>query len=411
MAVKFTLKQVRSFFLILTFGVLVFAGGYETASVRLGASDNPLIQKFVSNPTGSAPAGADFSEFWNVWGRLQQSYFDPKAIDYQKMTYGSIKGLAQSLGDPYTQYLTPDENKQANENLSGSFYGVGIELGYKDSVLAVVSPIAGSPAEKAGIKAGDLILHIKDAKKNLDVDTTNMTLPTAVTDIRGDKGTVVTLTVLHTGATKTTPLDITRDTITVPSVELSYVKQGGKTIAHLSLHQFGGNTESEWAQKIAEIQANHVDGLVLDLRDNPGGYLDEAVYIVSEFVDSGVVVQQQGRTNTDTYTVNRHGSLLSIPMTVLINGGSASAAEITAGALQDHKRATIVGEQSFGKGTVQEIQDLPDGSSLHVTIAHWLLPSGRWIGKEGITPDMKVASGDDPAKDLQLDAAVKLLVK
>ncbi|MFZ2200141.1 MAG: S41 family peptidase, partial [Microgenomates group bacterium] len=387
---KVGLKQIRNFFIFATFGVLIFAGGYQTAKIRFGKADNAIVKKFVGSPMDGAVTTADFSKFWEVWKRLENSYVDTSKLDYAKMTWGAMQGLSQSLDDPYTQYLPPKENKQASEDLNGAFFGVGIELGYKDSTLAVVSPIAGSPAERAGVKAGDLILHIKDEKKQVDVDTRDMTLPTAVTHIRGEKGTSVILTLFREGGVKSFEVTIVRDEIVVPSVELKFTTKNGKKVAELELHKFGGRTDKEWSAKVAEIVAAKPAGIVLDLRNNPGGYLDGAVYVSSEFLTSGIIVKQEGRKDSQTYSVDRKGSLTTIPLVVLVNKGSASASEITAGALQDNKRAQIIGEQSFGKGTVQEVQDLSDGSSLHVTVAKWVLPSGRWIGKEGITPDIKV---------------------
>lgn len=409
---KLSLQQVRNFFVLVSLGVLIFAGGYQTAKIQLGQVENPIVRKFTSNSGEGAVTAADFSKFWDVWKRLEKSYVDPSKLDYAKMTWGSMQGLAQSLDDPYTQYLPPKENKQANEDLNGAFFGVGIELGYRESTLAVIAPIANSPAEKAGVKAGDLILNIKDEKKKVDIDTRNMTLPTAVTHIRGDKGSPVILTLFRDGGEKSFEVTIVRDEIVVPSVELKFIEKNGKKIAHLELHKFGGRTDKEWIAIVSEIMAARPDGVVLDLRNNPGGYLDGAVFVTSEFLPSGIVVKQEGRSNSETYSVDRKGSLTSIPLVVLVNKGSASASEITAGALQDNKRAQIVGEQSFGKGTVQEVQDLSDGSSLHVTVAKWILPSGRWIGKEGITPDVKVED-DLTTEDVdeQLDKAVEEVLK
>jgi len=410
--IKVDLKRVRSFFFLISFGLIVFAGGYETAKVRLGQSENSVVKRFVSSPVDGSVTAADFSKYWEVWKRLEDSYVDTSKLDYAKMTWGSMQGLAQSLDDPYTQYLPPTENKQASEDLNGSFYGVGIELGYKEGTLAVVSPISGSPAERAGVKAGDLILHIKDEKKQVDIDTRGMTLPTAVTYIRGEKGTPVMLTLYREGGNKSFEQSITRDEIVVPTVDLKFVQKNGKKIAHLELHKFGGRTDKEWLSKVAEIVAARADGVVLDLRNNPGGYLDGAVFVSSEFLPSGIVVKQEGRNESETYSVDRKGSLTTIPLVVLVNKGSASASEITAGAIQDNKRAQIVGEQSFGKGTVQEVQDLSDGSSLHVTVAKWVLPSGRWIGKEGITPDVKIEDNLDTEEiDEQLDKAIETLLK
>lgn len=401
---KLSYRKIRSFFLGLAVLTLVFAGGYETAKYRLGLGDNRIINKFIGNPLEMQPQGVDFSKFWDVWRRLEQSYVDPVQVNYQKMTWGATQGLAQSLGDPYTQYLPPEDNKRVNEDLSGSFYGVGIELGYKDNTLVVVAPLTGTPAEKAGVQAGDFILHIKDEQKQVDVDTRGMALVEAVDRIRGPLGTPVTLTLYRDGVAESFEVTIIRGEIVVPSVEVKYLTKNGKKYALLQLHKFGGRTDSEWMEKVGEIEANKVSGVILDLRNNPGGYLDGAVFVVGEFLDSGVVVEQQGRTQNETYQVDRKGSLLAMPLVVLINKGSASASEITAGALQDHKRAKVVGETSFGKGTVQEVQDMSDGSSLHVTVAKWLTPGGMWINQEGITPDVE-AKDDLATKDV--DEAVE----
>ncbi len=410
--VKLTYRGLRNFFVTLALAVLIFAAGYHVAEWRSGRAAAPnVVKRFVDTPTGEAVDAADFGKFWEVWKRLEKSYVDPTKLDYAQMTWGAMAGLAQSLGDPYTQYLPPKENKAANEDLNGTFFGVGIELGYKEQTLTAIAPIANSPAERAGVKAGDFILHIKDEKKGVDLDTRGMSLPTAVSHIRGDKGTDVILTIYREGVTKSFDLTLTRDEIVVPSVELAYVEKAGKSYAHLELHRFGGRTDREWSEKVAEIIAKRPAGVVLDLRNNPGGYLDGAVYVASEFLESGVIVKQEGRNSGETYSVNRNGSLVSIPLIVLVNKGSASASEIVAGALQDNKRAKIVGEQSFGKGTVQEVQDLSDGSSLHVTVAKWILPSGSWIGEKGVTPDVVVedvvAKEGETEVDEQLNKALE----
>lgn len=404
--VKLSYRGVRNVVLGTAFGILIFAAGYQ-----VGQGKGPaVVKKMVGGTSTEAVSVADFGKFWEVWRRLEKSYVDPTKLDYAKMTWGSMQGLASSLEDPYTQYLPPKENKQATEDLNGAFYGVGIELGYREGTLAVVSPIKGSPAEKAGVAAGDLILHIKDEKKKVDIDTRGMTLPTAVSNIRGEKNTEVVLTLYRSGQEKSFEVPIVRDEIVVPTVELSYIEKGGKTYAHLELHRFGGRTDKEWSEKISEIVAKRPAGIVFDLRNNPGGYLDGAVSVASEFISSGVVVIQEGRSDSESYSVNHKGSLINIPIVVLINKGSASASEIVAGALQDSKRAKIVGEQSFGKGTVQEVQDLSDGSSLHVTVAKWKTPNGNWIHQNGIKPDVEVVDVPDKEgeeKDEQLEKALE----
>lgn len=401
-----TYRGVRNFFLSLSVVILVFVGGY-----RVGQGKTPqIVKQFTNNKTETVDV-ADFGKFWEVWKRLEKSYVDPTKLDYAQMTWGSMQGLASSLGDPYTQYLPPKENKATNDDLNGSFFGVGIELGYREGTLAVVAPIKGSPAEVAGVVAGDLILHIKDEKKSLDIDTRGMTLPTAVTHIRGDKGTEVILTLYRDGGEKSFEVTIKRGEIIVPSVDLSFIEKNGASYAHLELHRFGGRTDKEWNEKVAEIISRRPAGVIFDLRNNPGGYLDGAVSVASEFLAKGVVVKQEGRAESEVYSVNRNGSLVNIPLVVLINKGSASASEIVAGALQDNKRAKIIGETSFGKGTVQEVQDLSDGSSLHVTVAKWILPSGSWIGEKGVTPDVVVedlvANEGEKEIDEQLQKALE----
>lgn len=405
-----SLAMIRKVILGLAFATLFFGSGYRLAEYNFGV-ERSAIRSFISSPEEDTPEGADFKYFWDVWRRLESTYVDGEAIDYQKMTWGAIQGLSRSLGDPYTSYFPPADNKQSQEDLDGAFFGVGIELGYRDGILAVVAPLEGGPAIEQGILARDLILHVKDEGKGFDQDTSEMTIIDAVRAIRGDKGKPVILTILHEGAEASEEIEIVRDEILIPSVSLEFIRQGDKKIAHLKLMRYGGRTEREWLEKVGEIVANNADGMVLDLRNNPGGYLDGAIFIAGEFISSGVVVQQEGKSETETYSVDRKGSLLEIPLVVLVNGGSASASEITAGALQDHERATIVGETTFGKGTVQEVQDLTDGSSLHVTIAKWLLPEGRWIGEEGVIPDVEIVQNIETEEDEMLDGAVSEVLK
>lgn len=360
----------------------------------------------VTNNTPPQNVNVDFSLFWQTWNLLNQQYVDKKALDPQKMYYGAIQGMVASLGDPYTVFLPPTQQQSVQEQLGGSFEGVGMELGYdKDNHLVVIAPLQGTPAEKAGIRPGDYILKINGK------DTTNTTLPDAVNIIRGPKGSSVAIEVLHQGDQNPTDLNIQRDTIVVKSVEYS-AKQSpsGKNIAYIKLSSFGQNTDSEWNDAITKALAANPAGVVLDLRNNPGGYLDDAVYIGSEFISSGDIVKQQdGQGNIQDYPVSRVGKMLNIPLVVLINKGSASAAEIVAGSIQDHKRGQLVGDQSFGKGTIQEAQDLSGGTGLHITTAKWLTPNGRWIHQIGLTPDVKVDAGTDPTKDPQLDRALQLL--
>lgn len=405
--------------------LLISLGG--VVGFRLGRGENiPLLSQAASvlpstrltnAQVPSKYSSVDFSQFWDVWDRLEQNYYDSSKLDTQKMVDGAIEGMTASLGDPYTVYLPKQDQKRTSDDLNGSFDGVGIQLGYKNQTVTVVAPLKGLPADKAGILAGDYILHIKDTQKNIDKDTAGMTLPDAVDYIRGEKGSSVTLTFLREGG-KQFDKTLVRDTIVVPTVELNIVERNGKKFANLKLSQFGGRTDVEWKDAIDKIVAQQKDisGVVLDLRNNPGGYLQEAVNIASEFIPDGVVVSQQGKDENTPYYSTGKGRLTKMPIDVLINKGSASASEIVAGALRDRKNAKLVGETSFGKGTVQDAQELPTQSGLHVTVAKWLTPSGEWVHEKGLKPSVEVLVTPEQAqqnaidnKDPQLDEAIKQL--
>jgi carboxyl-terminal processing protease len=418
---KLSLKKIRLIILVVALVIAAGGSGYWLGQKRVtvGLSGyKPEIKIERQLPVGKE--NLDFSLFWEVWDRLEESYLDKEAIDYSKMIEGAISGMVASLGDPYTVFLPPEENQKSKDDLAGSFEGVGMQLGYKDSQVVVVAPLKGTPAEEAGVKAGDIIVHVKDEATGVDEEIDSRPLTEVVNMIRGDKGTPVTITFMREGVEK--PLDITiiRGTILIPSVEVDFkdAKVSDKKIAHLTLTRFGDRTDQEWQAAITQILQKKTNGelvgVVLDLRNNPGGYLQGAVYIASEFLSQGVVVQQEEAIGDgkETFSVNRQGRLTDVPLVVLVNQGSASASEIVAGALQERERAKLVGEQTFGKGTIQEAEDLSAGSGLHITIARWLLPSGKNIDKEGLTPDYEVAMDEtDQSKDPQLDKALEILTK
>lgn len=355
----------------------------------------------------------DFKLFWDTWDLLSRTYLDKKSLDPQKLFYGAISGMVQAVGDPYTVFLPPDQQKSTKEELGGSFEGVGIQLGFnKDTPprLVVITPLDGTPAKQAGIKPQDLILKIDER------ETVGMNLPEAVRLIRGPKGSRIALTIFRPTDTDSKTYTLTRDTIIVKSVEASFKQTtNNKNIAVIRLSRFGERTKDEWSQAVSEVAGKNPDGLVLDVRNNPGGYLEGAVFICSEFLEGGDVVLQQNNEGEKTaFKVNRTGKLTKIPMVVLINKGSASASEIVAGALQDRKRAKLVGEKSFGKGTIQEAQDLGEGTGIHITVAKWLTPNGRWVNDSGgLEPDVKIELGkdekEDSTKDIQLDKALEML--
>ena len=345
----------------------------------------------------------DFSSLNTLYGLMQQN-FDGQ-IDDQKALDGAKAGLIAAGGDPYTVYLNAKSAKDLSDSLNGKLSGIGAEIGIKNSVLTVIAPLAGTPAEAAGLKTGDIIATINSE------DTTGMDVDTAVSKIRGNAGTKVTLKIVRTGVPEPFNLTITRADITVPSVKWS-MKNGN--VAYIDITRFGTDTASLVDQAATELKSQGATKVILDLRNDGGGYLDAGVSVASEFLDGGkpVVEERTGGKTTNKLTAANGGKLIGLPTIVLINGGSASASEIVSGALHDNKDAQLVGEQSFGKGSVQEIKDLPDGAQLKVTVAHWYTPNGININKAGITPDVivKLTPDDFNAnRDPQLDKALDML--
>ncbi|MBI3109856.1 S41 family peptidase [Candidatus Daviesbacteria bacterium] len=350
----------------------------------------------------------DFKLFWDTWNLLSRDYLERETLDTDKLFYGAISGMVSAAGDPYTFFLPPEVQKASKEELGGTFEGVGIQLGFnEEKKLVVIAPLSGMPAEKAGIKPGDWIIKIDNT------DTAGMTLAEAVKLIRGEKGTKVELVIAREEEEETRTFTLIRDTILVKSVELKYKKtKSGKNVAVLKLSRFSERTRSEWTEAVSDILSKRPQGIILDVRNNPGGYLDGAVFVSSEFLDGGdVVLQEDGQGRKQAFKVNRKGQLFDLSLIVLINKGSASASEIVAGALQDRGRAKVVGEKSFGKGTIQETQDLPKGTGIHITVAKWLTPNGRWVNEtQGLEPDVKIEGDkEDSTKDPQLDKALELL--
>jgi carboxyl-terminal processing protease len=376
------MSKIRNIFIVLALVSVAALLGYKVGEKRALAGVNG--------------GQLDLSMMWTVKAKLQQTFLDKAKMNDKNMVYGAISGMVASLGDPYTVYLPPEQNKSSNEDLAGQFGGVGISLGYKDNNIAVMSPLAKTPAEKAGLLAGDLILKITDKANNIDKDTAGMTLEEAVKLIRGAVGTEVTLKIYRTGVANSWDVTLKRDNIVVPGVELEWVDSAAGKVAWVKLYKFSDTLYTEWSQIVSQINQektnNKVAGIVLDLRNNPGGYLEASVMVASDFLKDGVVVSQQSADGSEEkYSVDKSlGRLLNDKLVVLVNGGSASASEILAGALKEYKRAKLVGEKTFGKGTVQQPEDFPDGSGLHVTIAKWLLPDGTNIHGVGVEPDVTV---------------------
>lgn len=388
----------KNFKLILII-ILAFIVGWQMGQLK--------TSKKIEQSAVPENVNVDFKLFWDTWNLLSRDYLDKSALEEDKLFYGAVSGMVSAVGDPYTFFLPPEAQKSSKEELNGSFEGVGIQLGFnEDKKLAVIAPLNGTPAQKAGIKPLDLIVKIDDK------DTYGITLPEAVKLIRGERGTEVSLEILREGEEETRMFTLIRDTIVVKSVELTYKKtKSGKNAAWIKLSRFSERTRSEWSEAVSDILSKLPQGVILDVRNNPGGYLDGAVFVSSEFLDGGdVVLQENGKGERQSFKVNRKGELISMPLIVLINKGSASASEIVAGALQDRGRAKLVGEQSFGKGTIQEVEDLDKGAGIHITVAKWLTPNGTWVNEtKGIEPDVIIEMGKDETKDLQLEKALELL--
>lgn len=400
--------KVRKLILTLFAVLLLFGSGYyfgvKGYKVQLDNSLKAQISREVP-----IDKNIDFNLFWLVWDTLSSKYFDKSKLIPSEMVSGAISGMVASLGDPYTMFLPPKENKVVDDDLKGKFEGVGIEIGFKDTTLAVVSPLPGSPAERAGVKAGDLILHIKDETKKLDISTDGITLPDAVSAIRGPAGTKVSLTLLREGVKTPLVIELTRETLNIASVTFEWVG-ANSDIAKIKVAKFGAETASEWEKAITEYLSNgNAKGIIIDVRNNPGGYLQAAIDIASDFVENGttIVIQENGDKSKQEFESQKLPRLLNQKAVVLINGGSASASEILSGALRDLRSVKLIGEKTFGKGTIQEPVEIQGGAGLHVTVAKWLTPKGTWVHGEGLIPDEEVKNPEDNAEDLQLKAAIE----
>jgi carboxyl-terminal processing protease len=349
---------------------------------------------------------ADFGIFWQAWDVIKQKYKDADKIDDQKMIYGSVGGLVDSLGDPYSEFLVPDVSKRFLEDIKGTFEGIGAEIGInKNNKLTIIAPLEGTPAQRSGLRSGDEIIQI-DEKMTVD-----MTIEEAVSLIRGEKGSKVKLTILRVGSSKEQEINVTRDTIKVPVVSMSVV---GGDIAHIKLFNFTENSPQEFGEISQKILQSSAKKILLDLRGNPGGYLDAAVDIAGWFLDTGdiVVIEDQGKLGQKKYTANGRSVFKGWPIVILIDGGSASASEILAGALRDNLKTKLIGVNSFGKGSVQEMINLEKGASLKITVANWLTPTGISISKAGLKPDIEIETDTSEAgekQDLQLEKAINVL--
>ncbi|MFH0834464.1 MAG: S41 family peptidase [Patescibacteria group bacterium] len=371
--------------------------------------DNSVLVAFPEHDDSlqnSATVGdLDVATFDQVWKTVEAKFVDVDKLDTKKMFYGAMKGVVESLGDPHSEFLDPQESEEFLDSLSGELTGIGAEVGERDEVVTIISPLRGSPAEKAGLLPGDKIFKIDNDY------SADFTLFEAIRKIRGPIGTQVKLTIFRGDETSPREITITRDLITIESVR-SEMRDDG--IAVVTVNNFADNTADEFSKALADLSLKNPKGVVLDLRFNGGGFLDAAIAMASNLISTGDVIQIHERGKPDQKIPVLGAAILpQTPLVVLINEGSASASEILAGALQDDGRAKLLGEKSFGKGTVQElISDFSDGSTLRITVAKWFTPKGRDIDKVGIEPDFTV---EMPLEDYftdhdpQLAAAVELL--
>lgn len=396
-------KQLRIYAVVLILLVGFFGLGFVVGEGRVKIGPGSLSINQGNVPTDNA----DYSLLWNALDLLNKKYVD-RPLDQQKLLYGAVGGLVSAAGDPYTAFLNPDESKAFSEQLSGTFSGIGAEVGIKDAQIVIVAPLEDTPASRAGLLADDLILEIDGAS------TQGMTVDQAVLRIRGKEGTTVRLSILHKGKTAAQDINITRAKIQVKSLKLETKEINQKKIAVIKINEFGDDTKGLLDQAVDTIVKGSNSGIVLDMRNNPGGYLDTAVSTISNWIDpEQVAVKEKGFGNDEKdYKTSGVPRLKGIKTVILVNGGSASASEIVAGALQDYKAATLVGEKTFGKGSVQELQQLPGESEIKITVAKWFTPKGRGINKIGLEPDIKVErTADDITnkKDPQMDKALELL--
>ncbi|MCA9375539.1 MAG: S41 family peptidase [Candidatus Doudnabacteria bacterium] len=384
----------------LTAGTLI--GRATAPSVGAGAEGD--VTQVLSGRNSSETRDVDFKIFWEVWHLVEDKHVQ-QPLDYQAMLEGAIAGMLNGLEDPYTAFMSSSASEQFEEDLGGSFQGIGAEIGFRDQVLAIVAPLPETPAERAGLRAGDWILEIDGES------TEELSLLEAVSRIRGERGTAVTLGILREGEDELLPIEIIRDEIDIKATELSFEERDGKKLAVLGILTFDQETTKEVKEQLDVIEKEGADGIVIDLRNNPGGLLNASIDIADLFLPDGqLVVTEQFRNGKKNEFHTKHGVTTDLPVVVLVNVGSASASEIVAGALKDQAGAPLVGEKTFGKGSVQELETLKDGSSVRITVAEWLTPAGTHLDGEGLTPDIEVAitnedveAGQDPQKEAALE--------
>ncbi len=378
--------------------------------VYIGNHNHPELDQLnnISGKQTTVATTADFSPFWKVWSTINDKFPTATKVLDQDRVYGAIQGLVGSLNDPYSVFFTPEKARSFQAEIAGNFSGVGMEVGIKDKVLTVIAPLKDTPAYRANIKPGDKILKIDNKV------TSDLSIEDAIDLMRGEKGTTVVLTILRDGEKDPREIKIVRDTINMPTLDTELRKDG---IFVIKLYSFSANSADLFRGAMKKFVDSGSDKLLLDLRGNPGGYLDAAVDISSWFLKSGkvVVTEDYGNNKTSQSYRSRGYDIFTdkLKFVILIDGGSASASEILSGAMQDYGIAKLVGAQSFGKGSVQEVVNITPDTILKITVAKWLTPKGTSISEKGLTPDYVVNfTPKDIAdkKDVQLDKAVELLL-
>lgn len=395
------MKRKLAIFFLFVIISLVFGVGFYLGKLQVPPAP---VEGVINQELGEAE-GIDFSLFWETWRVLEEKFVNPEKMDYQEMIYGAISGMVNSLDDPYTVFMPPADTKIFKEDVSGEFQGVGMEIGLRNGDLTVISPLEGTPAFRAGLRAGDKIIKVDDTY------TRNMTIDEAVKIIRGPKGTEIILTIFREDWLKSREFPIIRDTIEIPSLKL---EMKDDDIAYIKLYQFSETARFSFQQAAIEILNGSAQKIILDLRNNPGGYLEVAQDIAGWFLEKGEIVVIEefgGNEKNKEYLARGNAKLFTYPVVVLINQGSASGSEILAGALRDNRGIKLIGDQSFGKGSVQELKELKKGS-LKVTVAKWLTPNGDFITDIGLTPDIEIEITEEDfeeMRDPQLDKAIEII--
>lgn len=406
-------SRIKKIVLVILFIAIGFQLGiYSTQNSRIIAELakkevvylGKLTGKYSSPEKGVLAKDIHFSLFWEVWDKLKKDYVDGEKLSDKELFYGAIKGMVGAAGDPYTSYMDPKLTQDFENDLEGKFEGIGAEIGIRKEILTIIAPLEDSPAQKAGLKAGDMVISINGES------TAGMNIDEAVKKIRGPKGEKVILTIAREGLYELKDIEIIRDTIIIKSVKTKSLEDD---IMLIELFNFNDETKEAFNKAINETLTMNPAGIILDLRNNPGGYLETSIEIASEWVKEGIVVSElDNKGEKIDYEAKGRSAFKNYPTVVLVNGGSASASEIVAGALKYHNKAVIVGEKTFGKGSVQALRSFSDGSSLKVTIAKWLTPDGVSINDEGIEPDIEVEyswedfeAGNDP----QMEKAIEIL--